>query len=112
MLITSVSLGLLQRNKDFPMLLEQANKMISRVVLLVSFFTKKEVFKKFMDFFQKYISISPIAFNTLYCKFRLARLCQVFADLVTNIFKYLHATVNHQRSNTTYVTFRKFCFKQ
>ena len=40
-LTTSVSLGLLQRNKDFPSPIEQANKMISRVLLLVPSFTKK-----------------------------------------------------------------------
>ena len=51
MLITYVSLGLLQRNKDFQTPLEQANKIISRVFLLVPSFIKKEVFKKFTEFF-------------------------------------------------------------
>ena len=47
-----VSLGLLQRNNDFPTPVEQANKMISRFLLLVPSFTKKDVFKKFIGFFQ------------------------------------------------------------
>ena len=47
--------------------------MISRDLLLVPSFTKKEAFKTLRNFF-----------NTLYCKFRLARLCRVLADPVTN----------------------------
>ena len=85
MLIKSISLSLLQRNKDFPTPLEQTNKMISMVLLLVPSFTKKEAFKKFMDFFQQYASISPIVFNALYCKFRLALSCRVFADPVIHV---------------------------
>jgi len=85
-LITSVSLGLLQRNKDF-WTLEQANKMIPRFWLLVPSFTEKMVFKKFTEFcFSIYTSIFPTAFNALYWKLRLAWLCQVFADLVTYEF--------------------------
>ena len=79
-LITSISLGLLQQNKGFPTPLEQANKMISKVLLLVPSFTKKQTFKKFADFKKYCASISPNVFNALYCKFRL---CRVFTDPVT-----------------------------
>ena len=67
--------------------------MISRFLLVVPSFTKKEAFKKFMKFFQQYANISPIVFNALYCKFRLALLCRVFADPVTNahnIYIYIY----------------------
>jgi len=49
--ITYESLGVLQRNRDFLTPLEQANKMMSRLLSLRSSFTKKETFKKFMNFF-------------------------------------------------------------
>ena len=58
--------------------------MISRILLLVLSFIKKETFKKFMEIFQQYANISPNVFNALYCKFRLVRLCPFFADAVTN----------------------------
>ena len=63
--ITYESLGLLQRNKDFQIPLEQANKVMSRFVLLHPFFTKKETFKKFMDFFQKYTNMHTM-YSMLY----------------------------------------------
>ena len=44
---------------------------------------KPSIQKNSVIFFIKYASISPIAFNALYWKFRLVRLCQVFADPVT-----------------------------
>ena len=37
--VTYVPLGLLQQNKDFPTAPEQANKMMSRFILLVPFFS-------------------------------------------------------------------------
>ena len=57
--------------------------MISRVLLFVPSFTKKKAFKNLQNFFKECASISPFVFNTLYCKFRLARLCQVIVDLGT-----------------------------
>ena len=63
---------------------EEANKMISKVLLLVPSFTKKEVFKNLWNFFyDMQMAISPIVFSALYCKFKLVRLCWVLADLVT-----------------------------
>ena len=85
MFITSVSLGLLHRNKDFPTSLEQANKMISRVLLLVPSFTKKKAFKNLWIFKNNTQVFHPM-YSMLYnSKFRLAELCRVFADLVTYI---------------------------
>ena len=81
--ITSVSLGLLQRNKYFQTPLEQANKEMSRFLLLAHSFTEKTAFKNFTEFFSIYSKFSPIAFNAVQWKFRLARLCLFFADPVT-----------------------------
>ena len=59
--------------------------MMSRFLLLRPSFTKKETFKKFTEFFLTIRKYAPNVFNALYCKFKLVRLCPVFADLVTNI---------------------------
>jgi len=83
--ITYVSLGLLKQNKHFWTPLEQANKMMSRFLLLHCSFTKKETFKKFTEVFSTMCKYAPTVFNALYCKFKLVRLCPVFADPVTNI---------------------------
>ena len=83
-----VSLGLLQRNKDFTTPLEQVNQMISRFLWLVPSFTMKEEFKKLQNF---YASVSPHVF-TLYCKSRLVRLCPYSADPVTYVFKCYYTT--------------------
>jgi len=56
--------------------------MISKFLPLDPFFTKKNVFINF-TIFLKYASILRIG---LYCKFRLAQLCRVFADLVTIVY--------------------------
>jgi len=58
--ITYQSLGLLQRNKDFWTPLEQANKMMSRVLLLRTSFTKKETLKKVTESFQQYANMHPM----------------------------------------------------
>jgi len=84
--ITYISLGLLQWNKDFQTPLEQANKMMSRFLLLSPSFTKKEMFKKFTEFFQQLCKYAPNILNALCCKFRLGQLYPVFADLVTIVF--------------------------
>ena len=84
-LITYVSLGLLQQNKDFLTPLEEVNKMVSRFVLVFPALTKKEAFKKFTNFFQQYANNSPFVFNVLYWKFMLVLLCWVLADLVTYV---------------------------
>ena len=60
-----MSLSLLQRNKDFPTTLEQANKVISRFLLLVSSFTKKEGLKKFTEFFNNTQVFHPM-YSMLY----------------------------------------------
>ena len=65
MLIMYVSSGLLQRNKDSPTPLEQANKMISRFLLLVPSFTKKEGLKKFTEFFNNMQVFHPM-YSMLY----------------------------------------------
>ena len=86
--ITYESLGLLQRNKDFWTPLEQANKMMSRFLLLRPSFTKKEKFKKSTEFFPQYANMHPM-YSMLYtAKFRLVRLCPVFADPVTYGYFY------------------------
>jgi len=77
--ITYVSLSLLLQNKDFPTRLEQANKMMSRFLLLGPPFTKKETFKTFTEFFQQLCKYAPNIFNALCCKFSLVQLCPVFA---------------------------------
>ena len=75
--------------------------MIFKFLLSVPSFLKKKVFKKFTEFFQKYASISPElislnAFNALYCKFRLVRLCPVFTDPVTYLTQaYVLAELIH-----------------
>ena len=46
-------------NKDFQTPLELENKMMSRCLLLCPSFTKKEMFKKFTDFFQQYTNMHP-----------------------------------------------------
>ena len=56
--------------------------MISRVLLLVPSFTKKEVLKNFRIFFN---NTQHFTHCVLYCKFRLAQLCRVFADPVTYV---------------------------
>ena len=48
--IPKIFLGLLNRNKYFPTVLEQANKVMSRFVLLAPSFTKKEVLKNLWNF--------------------------------------------------------------
>jgi len=50
-LITYELLGLMQWNKGFQTALEQENKMMPRFLLLSPSFTKKEMFKKFTEFF-------------------------------------------------------------
>ena len=55
--------------------------MISMFLSLDPFFTKNKVFKYFPIFFSNYANILSIAINR---KFRLAPLCQVFADPVTH----------------------------
>jgi len=47
--ITYISLGLLQRNTDFQTTLEQANKMMSRFILLGPSFTKKKNVQNFFN---------------------------------------------------------------
>jgi len=89
--ITYESLGLLQQNKDFQTPLEQANKMIPRFLLLHPSFTKKEMFKKFTEFFNN-MQICTQCIQCLYCKFRLVRLCPVLPDPVT--FVNHKSTVN------------------
>ena len=60
-----VYLNLLQRNKDFPIPHDETNKMISRFLLLVPSFTKKEAFKIFMEFFNNTQIFHPL-FSMLY----------------------------------------------
>jgi len=55
-------LGVLQRNKNFQTPLEQVN---NRFLLLCPFFTKKEIFKKFTEFFQQYANMHPM-YSMLY----------------------------------------------
>ena len=80
MVITYVSVGLLQRNKDFPIPHEEANKMISRFLLLVSSFTKKEAFNKFMDFFNNMQNFHP-CFSMLYTGNLGLRYCDRFLQI-------------------------------
>ena len=60
--------------------------MISRFVLLVPSFTKKEAFKKFTDFFNYTQIFHPMFSMEVY---RLALLCRVFADPVTYTGEHL-----------------------
>jgi len=53
------------------------------ILLLHPSFTKKETFKIY-GIFSTICKYAPNVFNALYCKFRLVRLCSVFADPVTN----------------------------
>jgi len=59
------SFGLLLRNKHFQTPLEQANKLMSRFLLLRPSFTKKEMFKKFVELFQQYANIHSM-YSMLY----------------------------------------------
>jgi len=96
--ISYESLGLLQQNKNFWTPLEQANKMMSRFLLLRPSFTKKETFKKF---FQQY---APNVFDALYCKFRLVRLCPVFTDPVTYCCIVIHQRQYYIDTSTHCIT--------
>jgi len=78
--ITYISL---QRNKDFWISLEQANKMMSRFLLLCPF-SLRNVQKIYGIVFNN-TQICTNVFNALSCKVRLAWLCAVFADPVTYI---------------------------
>ena len=83
MLITYVSSGLLQRNNDFPTPLEQANKMISRFILLVPSFTKKEGFKNLRNFFNNTQAFHPMYSMLHTVNLGLCDYVPFFADLVT-----------------------------
>ena len=74
--------------------LAQANKMISRFLLLDPSFTMKQAFKKIRNFFSIYTSISPIVFNALYYKLRLVSLCPVFLQIQSHIYRLALTTVD------------------
>ena len=63
--ITHESLSLLQRNKEYQTLLEQANEMMSRFLLSRPSFTKKETLKKSTEFLQQYANMHPM-YSMLY----------------------------------------------
>ena len=56
--------------------------MMYKFLLLDPFFIKKNGFKNFTNLL-RYASILPIEINGLQCKFKLTRMCRVFADPVT-----------------------------
>ena len=69
--ITLISFSLPQWNKDFWTPLEWAN---------ISFYhwNQEQCVEKFYKILFEMQNILPIVMNGLYCKFRLARLCQVY----------------------------------
>ena len=77
--ITYESLGLLQQNKYFLTPLEQANKIMSRFLLLCPSFTNIQKIYIIFSTIRKY---APNVFDALFYKFRLVQLSPVFTDPV------------------------------
>ena len=78
--------------------------MPPQFLLLASSFIIKQVLKQIMDFFL----ISPIVFNALYCKMRIAQTCGNFGDPVTiyylasHISKVLGTSALHTCATASY----------
>jgi len=101
--ITYESLGLLQGNKDIRTPLEQANKMMSRFLLLRPSFTKKEMFKKFTKFFQQYANTHPMysmlhTANLGFCNYFL------FSQIRSHMLTPSKHTVCYERQYPIYST--------
>ena len=86
MLLSSLSLGVLIRNKDFQTPLAFGDHDAIKVIAVITFLyyetSALKIYGIFIIF--DFVNISPIAFITFYCKIRLALTYEIIADLVIN----------------------------